>query len=43
MQWLESAEAAEQDAAMLRTIRKLALDDQLAAMVIRELRESRHD
>ena len=39
--WLEAAEAAEQDAAVLRTMRKLELPDHLAGMVITELRESR--
>lgn len=43
LQWLESAEAADQDAAVLRVTRKLNLDDGLAALVIRELRESRSD
>ena len=41
MAWLESAEAAEQDAAVLRVIRKLGLQDQLAGMVVTELRNSR--
>lgn len=41
LSWLEAAEAAEQDAAVLRCVRKLGLQDQLAAMVITELRASR--
>lgn len=41
--WLESAEAADQDAAVLRCIRKLELPDQLGAMVIVELRNSRDE
>lgn len=43
LQWLEVAEAAEQDAAVLRCIRKLGIKDELAAMVITELRNSRKD
>lgn len=39
--WLESAEAAEQDAAVLRCIRKLGLPDELAGAVVAELRDSR--
>jgi hypothetical protein len=39
--WLESAEAAEQDAAALRCIRKLELPDELAGAIIAELRDSR--
>lgn len=38
---LECAEAAEQDAAVWRVIRKLELPEQIAGLVIRELRESR--
>jgi hypothetical protein len=38
---LEVAEAADQDAAVLAAVRKLDLPDQMAAVVIRELRESR--
>lgn len=41
MAWLESAEAAEQDAATLRVVRKLELPDQIAGMIITELRNSR--
>jgi hypothetical protein len=41
LDWLASAEAAEQDAAVLRIIRKLDLPDQVAGLVITELRESR--
>jgi hypothetical protein len=41
--WLEAAEAAEQDAAVLRCIRKLELPDAVAGVVIRELRESRDE
>lgn len=39
--WLEAAEAADQDAAVLRCIRKLELPEQLAGAVIAELRASR--
>lgn len=38
---LEVAEAAEQDAAVLRTIRKLGLQDELAGLIVAELRDSR--
>jgi hypothetical protein len=41
MDWLECAEGAEQDAAVLRLIRKLDLPEQLAGAIITELRESR--
>jgi hypothetical protein len=40
--WLETAEAAEQDAAVLRLIRKLELPDQIAGLIITELRDSRN-
>jgi hypothetical protein len=40
---LEAAEAAEQDAAVLRVIRALELPDELAGAVITELRESRDE
>ena len=43
MAWLESAEAAEQDAAVLRCVRKLDLPDKLAGAVIMELRDNRHE
>ena len=43
LQWLESAEAAEQDAAVLRVVRKLDLPDNLAGAVIIELRSSRDE
>lgn len=43
MNWLEAAEAADQDAAVLRIIRKLELPDQMAGMIITELRNSRED
>jgi ABC-type uncharacterized transport system YnjBCD permease subunit len=43
MQWLEAAEAAEHDAAVLRVIRKLELPDELAAAVIVELRNGRSE
>ncbi|HEY6416344.1 MAG TPA: hypothetical protein VIX41_08905 [Acidimicrobiales bacterium] len=43
MAWLESAEAAEQDAAVLRVIRKLELPDELAGAVVIELRQSRDE
>lgn len=43
MDWLESAEAAEQDAAVLRCVRKLELPDELAGAVVAELRNSRAD
>lgn len=39
--YLAAAEAAEQDAATLRCIRKLELPEQLAGAIITELRESR--
>ena len=39
--WLESAEACEQDAAVLRCIRKLDLPDELAAAIATELRNGR--
>lgn len=39
--WLEAAEAAEQDAAVLRVVRNLELPDQLAAAVVVELRNTR--
>lgn len=41
MDWLEAAESAEQDAAVLRCIRKLELPDELAGAIIAELRDSR--
>jgi len=41
--WLEGAEAAEQDASTLRTVRKLGLQDELAALIITELRNSREE
>jgi len=41
--WLESAEAAEQDAAVLRCTRKLELPDQLAGAIVTELRQSRSE
>lgn len=43
MDWLESAEAAEQDAAVLRCIRRLELPDELAGAIVTELRNSRSD
>lgn len=45
LHWLEVAEAADQDAAVLRTIRKLELPEpeKLASMIITELRKSRKD
>jgi hypothetical protein len=43
MAWLESAEAAEQDAAVLRCLRKLELPDALAGAIIAELRDSRSE
>lgn len=39
--YLEAAEAADQDAAVLRVVRRLELPDNLAGAVIVELRESR--
>jgi hypothetical protein len=39
--YLEVAEAAEQDAAVLRLIRKLGLDESLAGHIITELRQGR--
>ena len=41
--YLETAEAAEQDAAVLRLIRNLGLPDEIAGLVITELRKSRND
>ena len=41
LRYLESAEAADQDAAVFRVLRKLELPDQLAAMVVTELRNER--
>jgi hypothetical protein len=43
MACVEAAEAAEQDAAVLRTIRKLQLPDQLAGAIISELRDTRSE
>jgi hypothetical protein len=43
MAWLEAAEAAEQDAAVLRCVRKLELPEELAGAVVAELRNSRAD
>ena len=39
--WLEGAEAAEQDAATLRCIRRLELPDALAGAIIADLRDHR--
>jgi len=39
----EAAEAAEQDAAVLRTIRKLNLQDEVAGLIITELRNTREE
>lgn len=39
--WLGAAEAAEQDAAVLRCVRKLGLPDELAGGIIAELRDTR--
>jgi hypothetical protein len=41
LNYLGAAEAAEQDAAVLRCVRKLELPDRFAAAVIVELRERR--
>lgn len=41
MDWLGAAEAAEQDAAVLRVLRRLELPDELAGLVVTELRNSR--
>jgi hypothetical protein len=41
LQWLSVAEAAEQDAAVLRLIRKLELPDAIAGLIVKELRDSR--
>jgi len=41
LDWLGAAEAAEQDAAVLRVVRKLGLPDDLAGAVIAELRDTR--
>ena len=43
MDWLECAEAADQDAAVLRVVRRLELPDELAGAVVIELRNSRGD
>jgi hypothetical protein len=43
LQWLETAEAADQDAAVLRVMRKMNLPDDLAAVIVAELRDSRSD
>lgn len=43
MGYLEAAEAADQDAAVLRVIRNLELPEELAGMVITELRNSREE
>lgn len=40
MDWIEAAEGAEQDAAVLRCVRKLELPEELGA-IIAELRDSR--
>lgn len=41
LNYLGVAEAADQDAAVLRTIRKLGLKDELAGLIITELRTDR--
>ena len=41
--WLEAAEAADQDAAVLRCVRKLELPDELAGAVVIELRNNRNE
>lgn len=41
MEWMSAAEAADQDAAVLRCIRKLELPDELAGAIVTELRETR--
>jgi hypothetical protein len=41
--YMESAEAADQDAAVLRVIKKLDLPEQIAGMIIGELRENRKE
>jgi hypothetical protein len=43
LDWLGAAEAAEQDASTLRVIRKLELPDEVAGLVITELRQSRDE
>lgn len=43
MQFLESAEAADQDAATWRVMKKLDLPEAVAGMVITELRSNRKD
>jgi len=43
MDAIQAAEAAEQDAAVLRTLRRLELPDDLAAHVVAELRATRED
>jgi hypothetical protein len=39
--WLGAAEAAEQDAAVLRCIRRLGLPEDLAGAIVAELRDER--
>ena len=41
MQFLEAAEAADQDAAVMRVIHKLELPEELAGAIVAELRDSR--
>ena len=41
--YLETAEAAEQDAAVMRLIKQLGLPEELAGAIITELRKSRND
>ena len=41
LHWLEVAEAADQDAAVVRLIRKMELPDELAGAIVTELREGR--
>jgi hypothetical protein len=41
MDWIEAAEAAEQDAAVLRCVRHLDLPDDLAGAIVIELRNTR--
>jgi len=43
LDWLESAEAAEQDAAVFRLFRKMDIEDAVLGAVITELRNSRSD
>ena len=43
LHWLEAAEAADQDAAAWRTIKRLGLPIELAASIVTELRNTREE